>query len=439
MWSLPNKPEVFDCWYFRVIVNKERVVKCADTPDFASAVALGKALLESMQGAKLVGRLEQFREFLAGRLTVTGAPVAREVVTLGDFLRAFEAVAVARGLKEWQRGRNSARLVAAVACGIMEPLSSRRMDTDGGRLIREVEALPVEKAICERTAMEYARKMQGGEVINLDKNLPPEINGVINSTLGNARVMLSRQNRIMDVAGLAVDWEALDGFMRLTLPVAGKDVGASIPTRPQYDAMMADWRRLHGSGDGLERELALCNELLRLLGLRSGELVMARESWLYENEAGKCFLWVKNRTEERWSCKSGNAAKLPLAAELAERLRARCAEARAAGMVNPFLILPLVPGDETLGKEQRDRLALVRDRHNAWLKGFIGEVSSGQGNHRLRKWCATRIFKLEMDAHGDEIRAGNEVKNYLRHSKAATSFVHYISRNDELLRTVTDE
>jgi integrase len=437
-WDDPKVPEYFDRWYWLYKrVGRPEVCRAIDD---SNVVTLKQAQEYAVLQVKALDA-EKTAELQAA---LDGTRTRRTGCTLGAFLRAFEAVAKARGLKEWQRGRGAMRLVVAIANGIMPPLSNKRMDGEGGRMIREVEALPVESALCAHTVQEYARLMQGGDVLNLDKNLPPAINGVINSTLGNARVPLSEANRIMEMAALKVDWQKLETFMSLTLPTAPKDLGVEIPCAEGMAKMFAAWRILRASEAEHDQEMALCNELLRLLGLRSGELVMARESWIFTNPDKKCFLWVKNRAEEKFSCKSGNAAKLPLSAELAERLKARCAKARAAGIKNPFLLLPMVPGAEAakpelLGEEQKERRELVRDTHNAWLKGFIGEVASGQGNHRLRKWCATRLYKLAMDDHGDHDKAAREVKEYLRHSKEATALLHYIARNDELLRTMTDD
>lgn len=441
MWADPNVPEYFANWYW-LYQRAGRAPKCMAIDD-TNVVTLKQA----QEYAVLQVKAMDAERTTALVEALNGTRAKRTGITLGEFLRAFESVAQARRLKEWNRSRNSMRLVVAIAKGIMAPLSGLRMDGEGGRRIREVEALMFEEAICAETAMEYARLMQGGEKINLDKSLPPEINGVINSTLGNARVPLSSQNRIMEVAALKVDWERVETFMQLTLPTSDKDVGESIPSVEGMKAMFAAWRVLHESAKPEDQELALCNELLRLLGLRSGELVMARESWLHVSDK-RTFLWVKNRPEERFSCKSGNAAKLPLNDELAARLQARCAKARASGLVNPFLVLPLIPGAEVgeqgkllpeqLGEERKERRELVRDRHNAWLKGFIGEVASGQGNHRLRKWCATRLYQMALADHENSDRAAKEVKEYLRHSKEATALVHYIQKNDERLRTMTD-
>lgn len=432
-WADPAVPEYYPNFYFRYQrAGRPQMFRAIDDVNVTTLKqAQEKAWLEISALDAL--RTDQLRDALQG------LRVQRCGCTLGEFIEAFEAVAKARGLKEWTRARNSLRLVGAIAHKIMEPLSGLRMDREGGRLIRAVDALPAETVMCEATVMEYARLMQGGEVVNLDKNLPPAINGVINSTLGNARVPLSKQNRILQMARLPVDWPRLETFLTLTLPTPSADVGVTIPEPAAMRRMFADWRRLRDSDVAEDVELALCNELLRLLGLRSGEMVMARESWLHTNADGRCFLWVRNRAEENWSCKSSNAAKLPLSEDLAARLKGRCERARAAGMENPFLLLPLVPGAKALGKEHPDRQALVRERHNAWLKGFIGEVASGQGNHRLRKWCATRLYKLALEDHGDDVRAAREVTEYLRHSKEATALVHYIAKNDELLRTLTDE
>jgi len=86
------------------------------------------------------------------------------------------------------------------------------------------------------------------------------------------------------------------------------------------------------------QELAMCNEVLRLLGLRSGEMVMARESWLLSKN-GRTYLDLFNRPEEGWSCKSATPGRLLIGDDLAARLRARCAKARDAGIRQPVLDL----------------------------------------------------------------------------------------------------
>lgn len=389
----------------------------------------------------------------------------RTTVTLGTFLAAFEEVCRARKKSQYKRMMSSVRLVAAIAQGWLMPFSGERMTLE---IRQRVDALDVLEVLNKHTAMEYARRCQimatvleeldeetedeecsaeaqalyglrlASEQINLDEALPPLVNRTIMSTLGMARNVLAPRMRQLAVDALPIDWMRAEQFRALSLQCPTVRIEESMPTRAQMDAMMEGWRTLAQSADVMQREMALVNELLRLLGLRSGELVMARESWLWESD-GRWFLWVKNRREECFKCKSRNEAKLPLSSDLATRLRQRCADAVGSGMKNPFLILPMVEGGKVPGQENKQRAEFVRTRHNAWLKSFLGEVRTRQGNHRLRKWCATRLFKLAMDSHGDEAKAAIEVKNYLRHSKEATALVHYIAKNDELLRTVTDE
>lgn len=38
------------------------------------------------------------------------------------------------------------------------------------------------------------------------------------------------------------------------------------------------------------------------------------------------------------------------------------------------------------------RQDLIRRRHNEWLKGHIGEIKRGHGNHRLRKLTTSALF-----------------------------------------------
>lgn len=422
-WADASVPEYYDTFYAKYQRSAgSQFMQSLDTSNQAEAISRARLLVAARESDKW--------ETL--RAAVEGTKTRRVGVTLGAFLTAFEKVAKARKLSEYRRNMSAARLVAAVAFGIIKPMSDLRMDTDGGRLLKQVDALSFAEVFTGQTALEYARKMQGGDVINLDKALPPLVNGTINSTLGNARVVLSGKSRMLEVAALKLDWSGTDEFCLFRLPVGAREVGDDMPTTAQFREMMEAWARL------ADPDLALCNEMLRLFALRSGELVMARESWLHE-EDGQVFLWVRDRLDEQFKCKSRNQAKLPMQADLAARLRARCAQAKEAGLVNPFLILPDVPGAEVLGEEHPQRRKLVRDGHNDWLKTFIGEVRSRKGNHRLRKFCATALYVEELADHGRYDLAARAVMLYLRHSKEATSLLHYIEQKPEVLRTMTDD
>jgi hypothetical protein len=435
LWADPNVPERFDKFYYRIrkqgLDTQHRAM-----PDY----------ITDEKAAREHGRLQfQAAELRATeelRTSVHHALSRRtKSVTVGQYLEALEKVARRRRLKQWRRSASSLRLVIAVARGWLT--KGQRIDREGGRIGKDVDALTLRDAIIADTAYEYARLTQEGKVLNLDRNNPPLVNGTINSTLGQARGCFSDENRIFEIQELNVPWQSFEGFMKFTLPEAPTDVAADIPTADAFGKMMLAWQADVASADLARQERALVNEMLRLLGLRSGELVMARESWLWVGTDKRNYLWVQNYPSEGWSCKTTNHAKLPLTDDLAARLRARGAAARAAGIQNPHLIYPMVPGqpvDPGTGAalETSARNEVIRYDHNAWLKGFIGEVRSNQGNHRLRKYCATRIYLEEMASHGNESKAATRVKEYLRHSKEATSLLHYIAKNDERLQTVTD-
>lgn len=424
-WQDACSPEYYELWYYRIRKQglPQQLRACP------SYVTSAKQAAEYGKLQFMAAEMEQTEEL---RAAVAGTRSRLTGVTVGQYLRAWEKVAGRRGIKTMQRAVSSLRLVVAVAKGWAQPGAGTRLDANGGKLIHEVEALRLYDVLTDAVTCEYARRVQGGKMLDLRKDLPHASNRTVNSTLNMARVPFARQSRVEEVAALRLDWERIEGFLRLRMPEQGKDVAEELPTAEEYAAMMEGWKTLRE----MDMELALCNELLRLLGLRSGEMVMARLSWLHEGRDGRTFLWVKNRPEEKFSCKTGTEGKLPLSPELAARLRARCA---VSVVENPFLLLPGLPGHDTLGEERAERRDLVRTRHNAWLKQFISEVKTKQGNHRLRKCCATALYAAEMRRHGDEVKAAKVVRDYLRHANEATSLLHYIAANDELLPTMTDE
>lgn len=437
LWKDQATPEYFDKFYFR-IRKKGLDTKQRAMPDYITK------LKDACEYGRLQFQADELNATNELRASVNAALARRgRAITVGEYITALQKVAQRRKLKRCGRMVTSLRLVIAQGKGWLSHTTNQRMNRDGGRIMEDVDALTLREAVCKDVAHEFARIRQGGPRLNLDRNNPPEVNRTINSTLGQARNCFSQENRIFEVEELNAPWEIIEGFMKFTLPTTGHDVAADIPTTEAFNNMMEGCRTLSASTDPHDQELALVNEMLRLLGLRSGELVMARESWLHTGRDQRTYLWVKNYPAEGWSCKSTEQAKLPLTEALAARLRARCEAARASGMANPHLIYPTVPGqpvDLTTGatRETPERIEVVRCRHNAWLKGFIGEVKSKQGNHRLRKYCATRIYAEEMAEHHHEAKATARVKEYLRHSKEATSLLHYIAKNDERLQTVTD-
>lgn len=432
MWASADVPEYFDSYYFRVrLAGKPQQLRSADTTVKAEAIERGKLVIEAMTSDKW----EQLRAAL------DGTRIRRACCTMGQWEDAFLKVAEARKI-ESQRPVAAMRLVLAIVKGWKTPFdSTTRITAD---LVAKIRELPA-SLVNEQTKQDFWRLSQAASLGRelrlpiLDTKAPPEVNGTINSTLQNARTMCSRTNRIYDVAGLSIPWPDVDGFVKGSLPERDKDWGVDLPTPEAFAKMLesADW--LAASANAEDRELALCNEVFRTLGLRSREMVNARESWLEDGKDGRCYMVLRHRPEDGWTCKTGTAGRLPIHADLAARLRARCAAARARGVVNPFLILPEPPGvikaranrDAMRDKwEDPERAALVRGRHNEWLKGFIGEVKSNQGNHRLRKYLATMLYEV----HGLKVAL-----QYLRHSKEAVAFESYIKQREEKLPIVRRE
>ena len=429
---------------------------------------LNQAWVYGTDAAKLMVRKRQAEKKAVELGVVTALEQRNAAVsqgrwcTVGVLLSELEKVLVAEGLQTVDRCCANLRMVIAVAQGWLVPFAGRRMNE---ALRGKVDALPA-SVICAATSEAYAlacQRAHGAAVetadgwdLNRTRRNPPRVNVVINSNMGQARVPLHGKYRVRSVAALAVPWSVVDTFGGYRLPQPEKDVGEELPTSEAYRAMMEGWEVLRASataGDVAAAELALCNELLRKLGLRSGELCMARASWLVE-VGGRWGLRVCDRPAELFSCKGDAAATLPLEADLAARLIARVNAAKVAGVENPFLILPLLPGGEYDTRKQRngehpERAAVVRGAHNRWLKQFIGESPSGQGNHRLRKLCATGLYKsrraaAEAEGLGKRAahnRAAEVCKAYLRHESEATTLLHYIAPDmmEDLGEALSDE
>jgi len=374
--------------------------------------------------------------------------------TVGEFIEAVTIVLQQRNRQQAGRAISNLRLVIAIGQGWVKPFSGEYLTRNGGELSRRVDGLSM-AVVCAATSEAYMLACQvaagvalkgadGQWIINWTDRNPPVVNRTINSNLGNACVPFSKGRkgvsgqRVGPVLQLAVPWSEVDRFGARRLPVPVKDVGEEVPDDGAFTKMMEGFQRLR-EGDERERELALINEMLRKHGLRSGELTMARESWLLQVNS-KWYLDVRDRPLEGFACKGASPGLLPLNEDLAGRLRVRCEQARAAGLENPFLILPMLPGGRWLEHKQRyeeevARRRCVRNGHNTWLKTFIGEARSGQGNHRLRKLCATRLYwavrrKLEQGGTSDEMAhdaAATEVKHFIRHESEATTLLHYIA------------
>lgn len=126
-------------------------------------------------------------------------------------------------------------------------------------------------------------------------------------------------------------------------------------------------------------ELWLVNACLRRLGLRSGELLAARRSWLERrpDRAGmqRWCLVIKDRPEEGFTLlKHGAGRNLVLDDELAGLLTKRG---------EGWLIGPL------MAASARDDL--VERLHNTWLRQFIPDRV--KANHELRMWAGSLVYR----------------------------------------------
>lgn len=438
-WKDPAVPEYYPLFYFRYQrVGRPQIFRAIDDVNVTTLKqAQEKAWLEI--SAMDAQRTEQLRDALRGVRTMrTGLPWR-------DLEAAFLQVAAEREI-DATRPLNDLRRMMAVAKGWLEPLAKTRMDANGGALVKRVQSELTTDDLCAEVVEEYARLMQGGETLNRSTKAPPEINATINQCLSNARVPFSKVNRAAGMEKLPLDWQRIEAFCALMLPVPKRDVAGDIPSPEAVAAMMADWQRLAASECEEERELALVNELLRISGMRSIELVHARESWLLLHDE-RWWLDLRHRPAEGWFCKTNTEGWLPLSQSLGERLKARCEAARARGMANPHLILPMAGemlvtqgSGRLLAEEVPERRELVRETHNHWLKGHIGEIKSGQGNHRLRKLTASALFvKLTVEDGLDDVTAERRVAQYLRHSKAAKALCSYLVQRKDRLPVMTDD
>lgn len=444
--------DYFESYYFQIRHHPHRLLKCAETVIFAEAVTKGKIALEGIKSDKYA----QIRAILDGSAVVSSIAPSEPEASVGDLITAFETVAKMKRMKCYKRTVTSLRLVVAVAKGWRSPMDGLRMSAE---MILAVDALPC-LVLNEELVLEYMRIMQGG-TLNLDKVYPPLVNRTINSTLVSARVVTGRKHREFDVAKLRIDWAVVDGFHKRLLPMPKLRVAEAMPSGEQWTQLMNEVALLKRGQSQfgfvtyrnrskkpapltpeMQMELALCNELLRLLGLRSGELVMARESWLHTRPNGRTFVHLRNREAEKWSFKGKEEAMLPLSDELAARLRERCAVAKEKGLENPFLILPLLPAGkvkEGRASQQPDRKFFCRETHNQLVKAFLGCLRDNKGNHRLRKVCATRIYGDVLRRTGERAKAKEAVRYYLRHSSEVTSVLSYIDELDDQAVMVTDD
>lgn len=206
----------------------------------------------------------------------------------------------------------------------------------------------------------------------------------INAMVRNARDMLRAKAwaHLYEPAGL-VKPAKLEEFLTF-------DLLKQIESEPEplsaeeFGRMVEAATMLEHSSDEIEREVALCNALMRATGLRSASVEVAQHDWLEKRHDG---WWLVVR-----AVKSGTRKyDVPITDALAARFAGRTG----------FLILP--------HGSAAQRAEVVDKRHNRFLKATLGTAGRGQGNHRLRDTVAavcrswlTLDIAVEMLGHEDE-------------------------------------
>lgn len=321
---------------------------------------------------------------------------------LADYLRMFPGR---------RRVVSEARRFVAVCKGWVVPGAAVRID-EGSDLAVRADGVGSEWVLDRDRVREYFAAWQGGRFDPVSRRREHR---TPNQNLIAVRQLFSRdavahcyRNLVLPDYG---EWKA---FPSLKVPAV--DIDEKMPGDGAMRAYLDEREGLLASADGMDRELGLVSLCLTQLALRSVELVAARLGWLVE-ERGEWYLVIKDREEEGFRVKNARPGSLRLDGRLRELLLERL---RVYGP-GASIILP--------GGSPESRGKLIRGRHNAWLKGHIGEVRSRQGNHRLRLWCAT----LYAEAHGTEAAA-----RWLRDS-TAVALGHYIAQRQSAGVVMTEE
>jgi len=396
-WDL-HPDDYSEQFYFRVAKKGLAVVnRCAETGDYKEAVRRARAYYDTAVAAKwnkTIGAAEVLR---SGR---------RQTCSMGAIFAAYEGGPAFA--KDRRRIVQTCRLVVAIAKGWTV---AGGQITEKSDLARRIDALGAEDVLTREMVRDYFKASQGGEY---KPSLRSRDHITVNKRLNFARQLFTKRARQLCYDDVALP--DIDGFMTFPYLMESKpDLEDEMITPEAYTAMLDAAAALEYSADPADREMALVNRLLRELGLRTGELVAARGSWLVQDaRTGQWYFDVRDRPEEGYEMKGVEPGKLPLSPALLALLLPR--REAAAG---EHLILP--------GETPTRRSDLCRDAHNAWLKKLVGTVRSRKGNHRLRKYVATMLAEV----YGVDVAS-----HYLRHAGEAVTLKNYIAKRKERLTVV---
>ena len=361
------------------VVDEERFQESTGWPHIADAERVALARIEEIKRTRLsLG---------------TAAVVKGEMATVGDIEQALRA-----GDKVMDE-KTLARYLAA-----LKHLARFVSVTKQGEISDEdVTAVPLDRIIDRAVLERWISVQQGrnGAGVNWRDRAPGNVG--INSTLRNAASVFQERLVMSHYKGLRLP--PLEPLRKMpALPVPPTHF---VPWPVEKIAAMDAAGRALKEADA---ELWLCHAMLRRLGLRDGELLEARGSWIVWGEAGEAWLDIRPRQpmdgEPGFDCfKHGRPRKLGLDAELQAALRGRTG----------WLIAPEM-------KDSR-RYDFIYREHCAWLRGFVPEGRT-MVNHELRKLAASVVYTQ----HGLAAAA------YFLGDSVATTERHYASWTGEIGR-----
>lgn len=337
------------------------------------------------------------------------------VLEIKKLQEASNGVGAARAVKA--RGRQGVATVAEVLKRLLggdKVAEVRTLRTYGSSLLRVAR---VASATAPRTAKldvvlsqanleKFFSKGQGREQgVNWKDFLPA--NGGLMSSMRNLRALFNAE---------MIEQK----FSDLVMPDLGplrtlKGLKVSVEKfkpwpKEVYEAMHAASLKMKDE----QPELWLVNAMLRRLGLRDYELLMARRDWIEVEEAtGRAWLVIKNRGEEFKLLKAGAERSLELDEELKAVLLPK------TGWLIEAPKTQHVPGTGTrtkLGVAQWARYDFIYRTHAQWVGQFIPDRRLK--NHELRKYAGSLVYNA---------RGLAEAAYFLGHRSVTTTENHYAS------------
>lgn len=371
-------------YYYKFIWRGRQYFNCCWTSLKSEAEKLESKLRTQLKG-----------EHSASALAAMDAMrVRRRYATIGEIIKAYSDEGVKLVAEVTMRANVNALYSVIAYSKDLWTTDTRRKGIKIGTEVPDCAAIDkLESSILTGGLVkDFVRAKLDRPDINL-RDAHAEHMGVVRM-MQRARDVFSRQAIYEKMAMLKLP--DLDGFRKASLP--------KVPDAKPMPVPEELFAKMEQDAEALREEqfdLYLTNLLFRQTGMRTSYVIGARGTWLMEM-AGGWWLDVKNRPAEGFMLKPRTKPqRIPLSDELAALLLQRKDE--------PFFILP--EGTKT------QRIELVREVHNPWLKERIGGLGERvQGNHRLRDTVASALCTL----HGVAV-----AQEALGHKSPVTTMKHY--------------